>query len=145
MRLCDANRGRTTHTESMTIQPTSGGVAPLYNPFTPSFRTVCSVQSNGPRNWASLLVCSRTLTVSNLRASRLTSDPSQIKSKSNSPGKEKRSEGRRREVDVRTDDQLRKSKNAPISTSSKQSNHRGKENLPLNFAIPEKTPATKPL
>lgn len=55
-----------THTESMTIQPTSGGVAPLYKPRTPSFRTVCSVQSSGPRKWTSLVVCRRTLTVSNL-------------------------------------------------------------------------------
>lgn len=55
-----------THTESMTIHPTSGGEAPLYNPFTPSFRTVCSVQSNGPLKCPSLLVWRRTLTVSNL-------------------------------------------------------------------------------
>lgn len=55
-----------THTESITIHPTSGGVAPLYNPVGPSLRIVCSTQSNGPLKWPSLLVCSRTLTVSNL-------------------------------------------------------------------------------
>lgn len=59
--------GKATHTESMTIQPTSGGVAPLYNPLTPSLRTVCSTQSNGPRKCPSWLVCKRTLIVSNLR------------------------------------------------------------------------------
>lgn len=55
-----------TYTESITIHPTSGGVAPLYNPRTPSLRTVWRVQSNGPRKCPSLLVCKRTLTVSNL-------------------------------------------------------------------------------
>lgn len=59
-------RRKCTHTESMTIQPTSGGVAPLYSPLTPSFRTVCSTQSKGPLKCPSLLVCNRTFTVSKL-------------------------------------------------------------------------------
>lgn len=59
-------QGVETHTESIIIHPINGGVAPLYNPRTPSFRTVCNVQSNGPLKCASLLVCKRTLTVSNL-------------------------------------------------------------------------------
>lgn len=59
-------QGVDTHTESIIIHPTSGGEAPLYNARTPSFRTVCNVQSNGPLKCASLLVCKRTLTVSNL-------------------------------------------------------------------------------
>jgi hypothetical protein len=54
-----------SYTESMNIHPTSGGVAPLYSPVTPSFLTVCSRQSNGPRNCETSVVCNRTLTVSN--------------------------------------------------------------------------------
>lgn len=50
----------------MTIHPTSGGVAPLYNPATPSFRSVCMRQSTGPLKCASFVVCNRTLIVSNL-------------------------------------------------------------------------------
>lgn len=65
----DKTMRRATHTESITIHPTSGGVAPLYNPLMPSFRTVCSTQSRGPLKCASLVVCRRTLTVSNLRGS----------------------------------------------------------------------------
>ena len=38
----------------------------MYNPETPSFLIVCITQSNGPLKWPSLLVCNRTLTVSNL-------------------------------------------------------------------------------
>lgn len=53
----------------MTIQPISGGVAPLYSAVTPSFRTVCSKQSNGPVNRELFVVCSRTLIVSNLQPS----------------------------------------------------------------------------
>lgn len=53
-------------TESITIHPINGGVAPLYNPLTPSFLTVCNTQSRGPLKCESLLVCSRTLTVSKL-------------------------------------------------------------------------------
>lgn len=45
-----------SYTESITIHPTSGGVAPLYNPDTPSLRTVCSTQSSGPLKWESLVV-----------------------------------------------------------------------------------------
>ena len=46
--------------------PMSGGVAPLYNPLTPSLRTVCNRQSSGPLNWAFSVVCRRTLMVSKL-------------------------------------------------------------------------------
>lgn len=48
----------------MTIHPTKGGVAPLYNPETLSFLIICITQSNGPLKWPSLLVCNRTLTLS---------------------------------------------------------------------------------
>lgn len=56
-----------TYSESIAIQPTSGGVAPLYSPRTPSFRIVCSTQSSGPRKCVVSEVCRRTLIVSKLR------------------------------------------------------------------------------
>ena len=52
---------------SMNIQPTKGGVAPLYNARTPSWRTVFIKQSNGPLKRSLLDVCMRTLTVSILK------------------------------------------------------------------------------
>lgn len=56
-----------SYSESIAIQPTSGGDAPLYSPRTPSLRTVCSTQSSGPRKCVVSEVCRRTLTVSKLR------------------------------------------------------------------------------
>ena len=48
----------------MHIHPISGGVAPLYIPFTPSFRRVWRRQSHGPVNWVELEVWRRTFIVS---------------------------------------------------------------------------------
>lgn len=51
---------------SINIQPTRGGVAPLYNAVGPSFLIVLNKQSKGPLNRPSdlLVVCIRILTVS---------------------------------------------------------------------------------
>ena len=57
--------------ESMNIQPTSGGLAPLYSPLNPSLPTVVKRQSSGPLNLADVEVCMRTLTVSNLHLGQL--------------------------------------------------------------------------
>ena len=38
------------YTESINIQPTRGGVAPLYSPLMPSLRSVCITQWSGPLN-----------------------------------------------------------------------------------------------
>lgn len=53
-----------TYTLSITIHPTNGGVAPLYNPRIPSFFNVFARQSIGPLNFPSADVCIRTLMVS---------------------------------------------------------------------------------
>lgn len=53
------------HTESMSIHPAKGGVAPLYNAVIPSWATVFVKQSSGPRNWFGDAVWRRTLIVSN--------------------------------------------------------------------------------
>jgi hypothetical protein len=50
---------------SMNIHPTRGGVAPLYNPGTPSFRNVWRRHWSGPEKRAESEVCKRTLIVSN--------------------------------------------------------------------------------
>ena len=62
---CGFGLGLDTYIESMNIHPTSGGVAPLYIPFTPSFFSVCVRQSMGPRKCVASVVWSRTLMVSN--------------------------------------------------------------------------------
>jgi hypothetical protein len=49
---------------SMNIHPTSGGVAPLYNPGTPSFRMVWRRHWRGPEKRAELEVCNLTFNVS---------------------------------------------------------------------------------
>lgn len=51
---------------SINIQPTKGGVAPLYKAFGPSCRIVLRKQSNGPLNLPSafVVVCIRIFTVS---------------------------------------------------------------------------------
>jgi hypothetical protein len=53
---------------SINIQPTSGGVAPLYNALGPSRLTVFKKQSKGPLNLPSdlLVVCIRILIVSRI-------------------------------------------------------------------------------
>jgi hypothetical protein len=56
--------GEAYYIESMNIHPTNGGVAPLYKPAKPSFRSVCMRQSTGPRNWDFSVVCRRTFMVS---------------------------------------------------------------------------------
>ena len=50
---------------SINIQPTRGGVAPLYRPRTPSRRTVCVTHCSGPLKRVLSVVWSRTLIVSN--------------------------------------------------------------------------------
>jgi hypothetical protein len=49
---------------SINIHPTRGGVAPLYSPKKPSFRTVIRRHWRGPEKRVVELVCRRTLIVS---------------------------------------------------------------------------------
>jgi hypothetical protein len=105
------------HIESMNIHPTSGGVAPLYSPLNPSFRRVWRRQSTGPLKCDLSVVCRRTLMVSNLERSV----------RGGLSGRAGRAHG------------------CPTTTVSTQHLKLRSGLVPESFAMPEKTPPTKPL